>query len=364
MIANRSFNEEVQWVSPPSETILRLLHNKRVSFYSFREQLQLSQADFFDLIHDKLEINSNIAKRLSKTLGSSETFWINRYQEFTEYVTFSNNEIQKENRPFLNSLSKIRHTEINSLADNFKVSTLEHLIMDYFEMPQVLYSRSQTVEPSPASLANWMRECELTAESVLLNKRIPFFGLENLERTIPEIVSHSKVNNVLKVIPKIKEALNSVGVILVLSPSDKGLGVSGFTKRLFKKYRLVVVTDRFKNNAAFWFTLLHELAHCLLHQLDQTLIHYSDDEFILANSSSNKLHEEEEANEYVESLLFPPELRSQLGFASRSYKSLIKLAVKYEIPASLVAAQIHRTQLAPYSYFRKVYQPVEFQSIS
>lgn len=363
MTTSRCFNDEVEWVSPPSETILRLLHNKKINVNLFREQLDLSVDDFIDFLHDKLEVNPRIISYLSQVLGSSELFWMNRYQEFKTFVLASNTKTQQVNNSFLNSLSEIRSTDIQSLSDNFKVSTLEHLVMDYFERPQILYSRNQKTEPSPASLANWIRECELIAETTIASQSISLFDVEALERVIPEIISLSKINNVLKVLPKIKELLCNTGVILVLSPSETGYGVSGFTKRLFKSYRLVVVTDRYKNNAAFWFTLIHELAHCILHSINQTLIHYSDDEFILANSSSINVYEEEEANEYVESLLFPADFISQLSSASKSYKSLIRLAVKFGIPASLVAAQMHRTKLAPYSYFRKVYQPVKFNAI-
>ncbi len=363
MISNKCFNDEVEWVSPPSETILRLLQKKQINVNLFRERLDLTVPDFIDLLHDKLEVNLHLAFCLSQVLGSSELFWMNRYQEFKEFVTASDTKTQQGNNSFLSSLSKIRSTNIQSLSDNFKVSTLEHLIMDYYERPQILYSRNQKFEPSLASLANWIRECELIAETTIVSQSIPFFNVDALERVLPEILSLSKINSVVKIIPKIKELLSSTGVVLVLSPSETGHGVSGFTKRLLKRHRLVVVTDRYKNNAAFWFTLLHELAHCMLHSINQTLIHYSDDEFILANSSSINVYEEKEANEHVETLLFPIELKSQLSYASRSYKSLIKLAVKFGIPASLVAAQIHRTKLAPYSYFRKVYQPVKFDTI-
>lgn len=301
--------------------------------------------------------------RLSDILGGSESFWVNRYLEFQEYVVASNIKVLSSNNLFLNSLSEIRSTNIHSLSDDFKVSTLEHLIADYFDMPQIMYSRNQKHEPSLAKLANWIRKCELIAETKIISQSIPFFDAEELREIIPDLISLGRINNVIKAVPKIKELVASVGVILVLSPSEKGYGVSGFTKKLLKNYRIVVVTDRYKNNAAFWFTLLHELAHCILHSINQPLIHYSDNEFILANSSTMKTYEEEEANTFVESMLFPDDFRVKLIRASKSYKLLIQLAVEYEIPTSLVAAQVHRAKLAPYSHFRKVFQPFKFEEI-
>ncbi len=363
MRATRSCAEDIEWVSPPSETVLRLLHKNEIGVKLFREKTGLSVEEFIDFLHDKHELNPSLIHCLSQVLGGSELFWTNRYSEFKDYVSESDDKFLMSNDRFLTDLSNIRSINIRSLSDDFRVSNLEYLIADYYDMPQIMYSRNQKFEPSPAGLANWIRKCELIAEKKIASQSIPVFDTEALIETLPEILSLSKVNNVLRILPKIQSILASVGIILVLSPNEKGNGVSGFAKKIFKRYRLIVVTDRYKNNAAFWFTLLHELAHCTLHEISQTIIHYSDQEFILADPSASNSYEEEEANEFVESMLFPAEMQSELHQASKSYKSLIKLAVNYEISASLVVGQVHRMKLAPYNYFRKVYQAVRFESI-
>jgi len=363
MISLEIDSSVTNWVSPPSVTILRLIYQKQFNLYLFRLKTEMTVEDFMNLLYDKIRISSKLASQLSELLGGSQAFWINRYTQFEEELTGNNERVLSKNLKFLENLSKIRNISIEMLLHDFKVSTYEHLMLDYVEGPQIMYSRSQRIEPSPANIANWIRNCELLAERTILEQPVHIFSNSQLEDQLGEILALTKVNSINKIVNKLKKMLLKCGVVLVLSPSEKGNGVSGLTKTLLKKYRLVVVTDRYKNNAAFWFTLLHELAHCLLHSIVQPIVHYSDEEFTLASLPTNNIFEEEEANSFVEELIFTDDLMTELEDASRSYKKVMRLAVKYDISSALLVAQIHREKLAPYSHFRKVYKKTEFNSI-
>lgn len=357
------YQTTIEWATPPSETIFRLIYQKKINLNLFREKLGMNEEEFANLMHDKLQINKKLAFVLSDILGGSENFWINRYEDFDKQIGVLNNEIFNEYRDFLTSLSRIRVTPIDNLLLDFKVSSFEKLILDYFQKPKIMYSKSQKIEPSPVRLASWVRDCEIMAESKIFGNSIPIFDAQTLQNELGQILSISKINSIELVIQKLKSILSKCGIILILSPSKIGMGVSGLTKPLLKRYKLIVVTDRYQNNAAFWFTLLHELGHCLLHQISQTIIHYSDDEFILASDPTMNVFQEEEANKFVEELLFTSELINQLKANSKSYRDIIRLGVKYDISPSFLVAQIHRLKLAPYSHFRKVYRKVNFKEI-
>lgn len=354
---------ELTWVSPPSETILRLIYQKEFNLHLFRLKIGLSIDQFIDVLHDKIEMTVKFASQLSEILGGSQGFWLRRYEEFNEYLNESNKVVLSDNFEFLESLSKARSTSIDDLLDDFKISTYENLIIDYLKSPKILYSKSQRMEPSPVNIANWVRKCEFVAERVILKEPVHIFSPTVLDNSLGELLSLTKVNSVNNIIHKLKAILLKSGIVLVLSPSVSGNQVSGFTKKLLKKYRLVVVTDRYKNNAAFWFTLLHELAHCILHSINQPIIHYSDHEFVLASLETNDIFEEEEANDFVEKLLFPPDFMNEIKKSNKSYRSIMKLGVKYDISTALIVAQIHRMKISPYHFFRKVYRSIKFDSI-
>ena len=352
-------NYDYEIISPPSATILRRVSDLDIDLRKFREILNLTIEEFGKLIHDQLQINDKLAYQFSQILGGTETFWSNRYRNYIEDITESNQQVYSEYKVTLDELCTSRKTDISNLLYDFQYSSLEHLVLDYFENPVILYSKTQTFEPSPVKIANWIRNCERQAEELIYEGKVATFSAELLNDSLPTIISYTKVNKVQNILDKVQEICFNCGVVVLFATSQAGYGVSGFTKRLLKDYRIIVITDRYKNNAAFWFTLLHELSHCILHSLKFPLIHYSDDEFQLASLKTNNIYEEKEANDYVESLLFSEDIKSHIRQCN-SYNDILSLAVKYDISAALVVAQIHRKKLAPYSWYRKVYRRVEF----
>jgi len=352
-------NYDYEIISPPSETILRRVSDLNIDLNKFREILSLTVEEFGKLIHDQLKISDKLAYQFSRILGGSEAFWSNRYNNYIEEIIESNQQVYSEYKVTLDELCISRKTDINNLLNDFQYSSFEHLILDYFESPVILYSKTQRFEPSSINIANWIRDCEKEAEKLIYEGKVSEFSAEYLNNSIPNIVAFTKVNKVQNILNKIQEICFKSGVVVLFKSSEVGYGISGFTKRLLKEYRIIVITDRYKNNAAFWFTFLHELSHCILHNLRFPLIHYSDDEFQLASLKENNVYEEEEANNYVESLLFPEDIKYHIRQCN-SYNDILSLAVKYDISASLIVAQIHREKLAPYSWYRKVYRRVEF----
>ncbi len=352
-------NYESEIISPPSETILRRVSDLNIDLKKFREFLNLSVDEFGKLIHDQLTINNQLAYQFSKILGGSETFWSNRYRDYFDQLVESNKYIYLEYKQTLDSLCISRGIEIDNLLIDFQYSSLEHLILDYFKTPVILYSKTQRFEPSPVKLANWLRGSEKEGEQLIYEGCVRKFSSETLNEQILEIISYTKVNNIHNILDKIQDICFQCGVIVLFKSSESGYGISGLAKRLLKNYRLVVITDRYKNNAAFWFTLLHELSHCILHSLRSPLIHYSDEEFLLASLKSNNFYEEEQANKYVENILFPNEVKMEIK-KCHSYRDILSLAVRFDISASLIVAQIHREKIVPYSWYRKVYRKVEF----
>ena len=330
-------NCEFEIVSPPSATILRRVSDLNIDLKKFREILNLTVEEFGKLIHDQLQINDKLAYQFSQILGGTEVFWSNRYRNYIEDITKSNQQVYAEHKVTLDELCISRKTDISNLLCDFQYSSLEHLVLDYFENPVILYSKTQRFEPSPVKIANWIRDCEREAEELIYDGKVRTFCAESLNDSVPLIVSYTKVNNIQKVLDKIQEICFNCGVVVLFKSSQSGYGVSGFTKRLLKDYRIVVITDRYKNNAAFWFTFLHELSHCILHSLKFPLIHYSDDEFQLASLKTNNIYEEQEANDYVESLLFPEDIKIHIRKCS-SYNDILSLAVKYDISAALIVA--------------------------
>src|SRR5680860_559067 len=129
-------------VSPPSETILRRVSDMDIDLKMFRDSLGLDVDTFGRLIHDQLQISSKLAYGLSRVLGGSENFWTNRYNNYFEELQESNEQVYTQYKVTLDELCKSRKTNMDNLLDDFQYSSLEYLVLDYFESPLILYSRT------------------------------------------------------------------------------------------------------------------------------------------------------------------------------------------------------------------------------
>ena len=142
----------------------------------FRDSLNLDVETFGQLIHDQLKINNKLAYRLSRVLGGSEVFWTNRYNDYFDELQESNQQVYQQYKITLDELCESRKTNIENLLYDFQYSSLEYLVLDYFESPMILYSRTQIFEPSPIKIANWIRECEKQAENLIYQGEVRKFS--------------------------------------------------------------------------------------------------------------------------------------------------------------------------------------------
>lgn len=74
MIAYEKDMIDTNWVSPPSETILRLMYQKGINIHLFRIKTGLSVEQFLDLLYDKINLDKQIAAILSDVLGGVNPF--------------------------------------------------------------------------------------------------------------------------------------------------------------------------------------------------------------------------------------------------------------------------------------------------
>lgn len=72
------------WVSPPGDTILEILEERKISLSELMDRLEIPIYDVFYLIKGKISITEEIARKLVKFLGGSKQFWMNREAQYRE----------------------------------------------------------------------------------------------------------------------------------------------------------------------------------------------------------------------------------------------------------------------------------------
>ena len=66
------------WVSPPGDTILSILEERRITRDKFAKAMGLNRFNADNLIDSNIEITADLAELLSKVLGSTPKFWMKR----------------------------------------------------------------------------------------------------------------------------------------------------------------------------------------------------------------------------------------------------------------------------------------------
>ncbi|MFG3292324.1 ImmA/IrrE family metallo-endopeptidase [Streptomyces sp. NPDC048179] len=187
---------------------------------------------------------------------------------------------------------------LRRLLDFFGVATPD-VAENVWRGYQTAFRRSTVLSRNEYATATWLRSAEREArkqecgpydrtELIALLPRLRALTLEKQDFWSEEL-------------PRL---CGQAGVALVFVPAFTKTNVSGATRWLTSDKVMVALSDRFKTDDQFWFSLFHELAHVLLHGKRLTFMDDSE------NLSPTKQHEdasEDEANEFAANVLLPPQ---------------------------------------------------------
>lgn len=74
------------WVSPPGETIQRLMRKVGYSHRELANELDIPTEMLDKIISGDEAITKSIAYQLSRILGSTPTFWLNREKQYRDEI--------------------------------------------------------------------------------------------------------------------------------------------------------------------------------------------------------------------------------------------------------------------------------------
>lgn len=84
------------WVSAPGTTISDIMESNNVTHRELCDKLGLEAAEFYLLLLGDLEINDDLAEKLSKWAGSSKAFWLAREANYREGLAKGYKKINQE----------------------------------------------------------------------------------------------------------------------------------------------------------------------------------------------------------------------------------------------------------------------------
>lgn len=343
------------WASPPGESISRQMLRTNVDTHDLAHELMLSLNEVRGLLAGLLPITEDISRGLSRLLGGSSQYWLERGAMFRACV----NELPIECRFDPLWLEAMPYREIARLGwvpnvgdQSARAEALlaffgmQHSAQWSFRYPDTTFASafrtSAAFETKHEAVASWLRRGEQIAAKIDCARwdRLQF------GRRLGEIRRLTKNKRPSLFFPELRRICAECGVAVVAAPTPNGCRASGATQFLSKDKALLMLSFRFKSDDHFWFSFFHEAGHLMLHDIDAIFV---DEAF-----SMNDTEEERQANQFAQDHLIPPEYRGEMLRLGRRTEAVQRFAIRIGTSSGIVVGQMQKHQALDPAYLNRL----------
>ncbi len=332
------------WASPPSDTIKDILSRLGISIEDFFNEVNLSDEEGVKLLDGTLVIDKKLADLLSRTLGSTPSFWLERDSQYRD-DSIRIQEVEYEglwmNKLPLEDLVKYRWIEPNLKQSQKRQACLEYFGVKSFtdlsrkyedQLNAVAFRSSESFDVVPEAVVAWLRQGEKQVFDQTLNK----WNKKKFKKAIYEARSLTMESDPKVFIPRVRSLFSECGVAIAVAPTPKGCPVSGAVYFFSPDKAVILLSFRYLSDDHFWFTLFHECGHLLLHENSQLFL---EGEPLIEESKKEK-----EANEFSARFLIPEEFESELiKLTDRNLRGILKFSRKVGVSRGIIVGQLqHR----------------------
>ncbi|NUP15566.1 MAG: ImmA/IrrE family metallo-endopeptidase [Streptomyces sp.] len=299
-----------QSVPPPGETLKETLEVLGIPQADLSRRTGLSTKHINQIIQGTAALSPDTALLLERVTGVSAGLWNAREAAWrTQLAREEEEKALAEHVGWLDHFPLRELVSRNILADSSKSVRNLRQLLDFFGVAtpavaenvwlgyQAAFRRSTVLSRNEYATATWLRLAEQEAR----NQDCEPYDRAALAALLPRLreLTTEEQENWVTELPRL---CAQVGVALVFVPALTKTNISGATRWLTSDKVMVALSDRFKTDDQFWFSLFHELAHVLLHGKRLTFMDDRD------NLSPVKQHEdasEDEANAFAANVLLP-----------------------------------------------------------
>ena len=291
----------------PGYYVQEIIEDMGITQSEFAKRLNTTSKTLSKLLNGEIPLSNDLAENLSLMLGTSINVWINLQKKYEEKCSEidKKRKIDKEKK-FLKMLDynyfvalkvvephEDENHRIIDLCTALKVSSLSIL-----EQPDLLTAcKTSILDVQTKNVVNANAWIQL-GENIARNTNCSEYSKEKLKKILKELRGLTRENLSLA-FSIIKEKLANCGIVLVALPYLKNSGLNGAVKWLTKDKVMLLINDRGKDTALFWFTLFHELKHVLQKKLKAVYLTTTKEHKNILTLGRNDEKEEQEANEFA-----------------------------------------------------------------
>ncbi len=336
----------------PGRIILRELEARGWSQQDLAEIMDRPEQMISEIIRAKKQVTAETARQLAKAFGTTPDFWLNleMYYQLTR-ASIEKEEREIERRSKLYDLAPVKELKRRGWIP--RTDNLDDLERDVFrflgiqnidQQPTCQLSPRASMErgPEDRNVIAWAKR----VEQLSANQSVKPFVKENTGKFIDQLLGCAENEADVSKIPSI---MIENGIHFVVVPHFPKTFLDGAALWVDGQ-PAVGLTLRYDRIDAFWFTLLHELAHIILHH-EKSFVDQLYEQGI--DSGEN---DELEANRKASRWLIPEEaFQDFIEFNKPRYsrKAIVSFAEEqYRHPGIVVGQLMYRKEMK-YSHLRE-----------
>ncbi|HEX8220005.1 MAG TPA: HigA family addiction module antitoxin [Chloroflexia bacterium] len=343
-------------VVPPGRILKRELEARGWTQKDLAEILGRPQQAISEIVGGEKQITPETAIQFGQAFDTSPEFWMNletNYQLFLSRQKVNPSDIQRKSRLYslapVPQLIKRGWIRSSSSLEELEAEVCRFLrISSVEETPSLTFSRrhSQDRGPQLSAQVAWARRVEQLAQEQAVSE----FKLETFEKAIPRLVALTGRAEDVAQVPHI---LMDLGVHFVIVPPLPQTYIDGAAFYI-EDHPVVALTLRYDRIDAFWFTLMHEIAHIVLghaESLDTNL--YGSEELERTDIGQ----EEIEANTFAQNWLVDRDLLNAFVRTRKPYFSqsdVVHFANSLSRHPGIVLGQLHKVRAVGYQHLRRL----------
>jgi len=350
-----AFTAEKDWFSRPGESVLSAMRRRSVTAEMLADQLDGGMDEFRGIIAGTNPIGAEAAQVISKSLGGSVRFWMDRQCNYEIALAKAVNAVSEDDLDFwLKEVSlpgpkprgklaaQARKVELEKRLAFFGVSTVGSWRTRYGNNQKAARFRSSNTHlQHEGATSIWLRQGELEASIASTEKWSP----AALEARLTQIRALSRISKPERFLQPLKRLFAEAGVAFVVLRAPKGCRASGASRMVADDKAMVLVSFRHRADDQFWFTVFHEIGHLLLHDASP---------FVDEDMAGEVDPCEREANDFAAEMIVPAIRVPELESLRADEDTIRRFAVSLGVAPGLILGQLEHRQLISYGRFRNL----------
>ena len=252
----------------PGYYIKEIVEESGLTQEDFAKRLDTTPKNLSKIIRGEQSLSVDIAKKLSRLLGTSVKYWLNLQNSYDSLLADFDNEkeLEQERKVFayldytyfrdnygLPDLPRRTKEQIIETRKFLQVSSLT--VLSKYDMAASFRSASGNNAEANKVRANAMVQIAINNA---IKEDAPKYDAAKFENAIDKALTMTMQHEDFYI--QIRDLFKEAGVIFEIMPNMKGSKINGATKKIGNSIMLMV-NDRGSYSDTFWFTLFHEIGH-------------------------------------------------------------------------------------------------------